>query len=263
MELSEKLADFLEGWQKSRFHHVSSTKVGQRLHRSTSKGGGYLFEENSRLESPWIVTDRNLEYAGFIGAHSYINDGGYIRGAVFIGRYCSIGRRVTIGAGQHLLQGLSTSPYLHGARHRPYSETEKLSVRPVKARPPRTVICSDVWIGDGAVVLPGVTIAEGAVVGANAVVTKSVSPYQIVTGIPARPIGRRFSEDLCNQVLMTRWWEYPLMDLRALPTQNVFEFLEKASSVLARPIVPLETYYNAGKRKGLNQLISCITKSWR
>ncbi len=51
-------------------------------------------------------------------------------------------------------------------------------------------LCSDVWIGTGAVILPGVTIGEGAVVGANSVVTKSVPPYTVVGGVPARQIKR-------------------------------------------------------------------------
>ncbi|MCC6957541.1 MAG: hypothetical protein IT316_12165 [Anaerolineales bacterium] len=50
------------------------------------------------------------------------------------------------------------------------------------------VIESDAWIGTGAVILPNVTIGEGAVVGANSVVTRSVAPYTVVGGVPARKI---------------------------------------------------------------------------
>lgn len=55
------------------------------------------------------------------------------------------------------------------------------------------VVGSDVWIGTRAVILPGVTIGDGAVVGAGAVVTKSVEAGAIVAGVPARQIGTRRS----------------------------------------------------------------------
>lgn len=55
----------------------------------------------------------------------------------------------------------------------------------------QTVIEDDVWIGCSVVILPGVRIAQGAIVAAGAVVTKDVASYTIVAGIPAKPIGRR------------------------------------------------------------------------
>lgn len=58
----------------------------------------------------------------------------------------------------------------------------------------KIVIEDDVWIGANAVVLSGVTVGQGAIVGANAVVTKNVRPYTIVGGIPAKFIKYRFSK---------------------------------------------------------------------
>jgi acetyltransferase-like isoleucine patch superfamily enzyme len=52
----------------------------------------------------------------------------------------------------------------------------------------KIVIEDDVWIGAGSIILPGVTVGEGAVVGAGAVVTKDVPPYTVAVGVPARPI---------------------------------------------------------------------------
>ena len=57
------------------------------------------------------------------------------------------------------------------------------------------VICDDVWIGVRCIILKGVTIGEGAIVGAGAVVTKDVEPYSIVAGVPAKKIGMRFNPD--------------------------------------------------------------------
>ena len=71
------------------------------------------------------------------------------------------------------------------------------------------VIGNDVWIGYEAVIMAGVTIGDGAVIGARAVVTKDVPPYTIVGGVPAKPIRRRFPEDVISDLLKIRWWDWP------------------------------------------------------
>lgn len=68
----------------------------------------------------------------------------------------------------------------------------QFSGRPVQHR---TVICDDVWIGFGVVILRGVTIGRGAIVAARSVVTRDVDPYSIVAGIPARRISERFKNE--------------------------------------------------------------------
>jgi len=88
------------------------------------------------------------------------------------------------------------------------------------------MIGSDVWIGDGAVVMSGLTIGVGAIIGANAVVTKDVAPYAIVGGVPIRAIGRRFDEPLAARLLESRWWECSKAYLDTPPHGNVVEFLE-------------------------------------
>lgn len=65
------------------------------------------------------------------------------------------------------------------------------------------------WIGYEAVILAGVTIGDGAIIGARAVVTKDVPPYTIVGGVPAKPIRKRFSDDTINALLSMRWWDLP------------------------------------------------------
>ena len=71
------------------------------------------------------------------------------------------------------------------------------------------VIGNDVWIGYEAVVLAGVTIGDGAIVAARAVVTKDVPPYTIVGGMPAKPIRKRFSDSEIDQLLELKWWDWP------------------------------------------------------
>lgn len=72
------------------------------------------------------------------------------------------------------------------------------------------VIGNDVWIGYEAVILSGVTIGDGAIIGARAVVTKDVPPYTIVGGVPAKPIRKRFSDEDTARLLELKWWDWPV-----------------------------------------------------
>lgn len=76
------------------------------------------------------------------------------------------------------------------------------------------VIGNDVWIGYEAVILAGVTIGDGAVIGARAVVTKDVAPYTVVGGVPARPVKKRFSDGTIQRLLELRWWDWPKERIR-------------------------------------------------
>jgi len=71
------------------------------------------------------------------------------------------------------------------------------------------VIGNDVWIGYEAVIMAGVTIGDGAIIGTRAVVTKDVAPYTVVGGIPAKPIRKRFSEDIISALIKEQWWNWP------------------------------------------------------
>ena len=71
------------------------------------------------------------------------------------------------------------------------------------------VIGNDVWIGFEAVILAGVTIGDGAIIGARAVVTKDVPPYTIVGGVPAKPIRKRFSDEDIAALMALKWWDLP------------------------------------------------------
>jgi len=187
----------------------------------------YYFEKNSSVESPWISYGNGNRLFSFIGAFSYINSGGYLRDRTLIGRYCSIGRRVTIAAGSHSMTGVTTSAHLKGSPARQYNDHEKIVIHSSRRKPDFTVIESDVWIGDGVIVMPDVKIATGCVVGANSVVTKDTEPYGIYGGVPAKKIGSRFRGPVLEKLLETEWWEVQHEILSVLPMQNIFEFIER------------------------------------
>lgn len=70
------------------------------------------------------------------------------------------------------------------------------------------VIGNDVWIGYEATILSGVTIGDGAIIGAKAVVTKDVPAYSVVGGVPAKEIKRRFDADTIQKLQQIKWWDW-------------------------------------------------------
>jgi phosphonate metabolism protein (transferase hexapeptide repeat family) len=72
----------------------------------------------------------------------------------------------------------------------------------------RIVIGPDVWMGHGAILLPGVSVGTGAVIGAGSVVTKNVPDYNIVAGNPARTIRRRVTEEVEAALKRIAWWDW-------------------------------------------------------
>ena len=220
---------------------LSNESIGSaELVKLTPEFRTLLFERCSAMSSEVIAAAQS----SFIGAHSYMNNFGYLRSGVFIGRFCSIGRRVTLGAGGHWMSGVSTSPFLSGGpAHRNYTarQLEEIDLRNDASDTFQTIIQSDVWIGDGAIVRPGVTIGVGAVVGANSVVTRDVAPFEVVGGVPSKHIRSRFPVEVSEKLLQSEWWEYPLQTLEALNTGNVFKFLDDLKALQQIPPT-YETY---------------------
>ena len=138
--------------------------------------------------------------------------------AAKIGRYCEIGPGSLLGATGHPTTWLSVSSFQYKKTtwgwHPAANATEVIDPVAGGRQSFRTVggelavIGNDVWIGANVVVLRGVTIGDGAIVAANAVVTKDVPPYSIVGGIPAKVIRPRVSDDLRDELLDLRWWRF-------------------------------------------------------
>lgn len=124
-----------------------------------------------------------------------------------VGKFCSIacGARFLMNSANHAMSSLST--YVFPIFHEEWDHGMK--VTEAWDRRGDIVVGNDVWIGYEAVILSGVTIGDGAIVAARAVVTKDVPPYTVVGGVPARPIRRRFDQETISGLLELRWWDWP------------------------------------------------------
>ncbi|MFG0253641.1 MAG: CatB-related O-acetyltransferase, partial [Rhodopirellula sp. JB053] len=128
-----------------------------------------------------------------------------------IGKFCQIahGVRIITSSANHDMSGFSTYPFNNFRMSEQTTLEEIQAMFQVSAPKGDTVIGNDVWIGMEAVVMPGVTIGDGAIVGARSVVTKDVAPYSIVTGNPAKPAHQRFDDEVIASLLQIRWWDWP------------------------------------------------------
>lgn len=151
-----------------------------------------------------------------VGDYSYFERHGE---AIYtqIGKFCSIAANVRINALEHPLERVTT----HKITYRPNEYFKFLGLDRdfrERRRAKRVVVGNDVWIGHGAVVMPGVTLGDGAVVGANAVVTRDVAPYTVVAGAPARPLRARFAPEVAARLSALAWWDWPAEKLaEAIP----------------------------------------------
>lgn len=142
---------------------------------------------------------------GSLTLGAYTTFGGHNRsfGDVHIGRFCQIAPFVCFYGIDHPMEHLASyvGKALLDGRMKAHQPTQPV------------VVGNDVWIGHGAVVLKGVSIGDGAVVGAGSVITKSILPFEVVAGNPARVLRKRFPPEVEELVAATEWWNLDESDL--------------------------------------------------
>jgi len=184
-------------------------------------------------EAP-VYLGGEVSMKGTIGAFTYVRHSGRLAGGVkSIGRYCSISTGVLAGDSNHPTDWLSTHPFQYGSGtvFNGYTKRKDFDFLrwPRSKRAPVT-IGNDVWIGANAVILPGVTIADGAVVGAAAVVTSDVPPYAIVAGVPARVLRYRFDERTIERLTRLKWWRFDADSLLGVQFNQIDECIAQISA---------------------------------
>ena len=132
---------------------------------------------------------------------------------LIIGKFCQIaaGIEFIMNGVNHKMNSVSTFPFYileHWEQNVP-----DLSEMPCKGN---TVVGNDVWIGQNATILPGVHIGDGAIIGASTVVGSNVDPYTIVVGNPAKPLRKRFDDELIELLQKFKWWDKPASEIQKL-----------------------------------------------
>lgn len=188
-----------------------------------------------------VVSDPNIEIGNYTIYNDYVNDPrDFEKNNVLyhypinndrlkIGKFCSIacGAKFFFTCANHTMNSLST--YTFPIFFEEWG-LDSENIRQAWDNKGDIVIGNDVWIGYEAVILSGVTVGDGAIIGARAVVTKDVPPYTIVGGVPAKPIRRRFDERTVERLSALGWWNWNEDKIRrniaAIQSGNIDE-LEK------------------------------------
>jgi hypothetical protein len=149
----------------------------------------------------WTVIESRL------GDYSYLagSDGAVIY--TDIGKFCSIASHAVINPGNHPMERVTQHHCTYRRRRYGFAAFDDERIFDWR-RSHRCRIGHDVWIGAGAKIMAGVRIGTGAVVAAGAVVTREVAPYQVVAGVPARPLRMRFAPEIIDRLMAIAWWDW-------------------------------------------------------
>ena len=165
------------------------------------------------------ITRKNIE----VGDFSYFDGSNFekhvthhydfIGDKIIIGKFCQIGRNVefVMNGANHQMNSITTYPFyiFKGWDQKPTDEKDL----PYKGD---TVVGNDVWIGQNVTILPGIHIGDGAIIGANSVVSKDVPPYSVVAGNPIKLIRKRFDDELIGLLLTFKWWNKPIEEIQEI-----------------------------------------------
>ena len=167
-----------------------------------------------------VITDPNIKIGDYTIYNDFVNDPRNFQqnnvlyhypinhDRLVIGKFCSVacGAKFLFTSANHTMRSLSS--YTFSIFFEEWG-LDKKDITDAWDNKGDIVIGNDVWIGYEAVIMSGVTIGDGAIIGARAVVTKDVPPYTIVGGVPAKHIRKRFDEKTIQQLLKMRWWDWP------------------------------------------------------
>jgi phosphonate metabolism protein (transferase hexapeptide repeat family) len=163
-----------------------------------------------------------------LGAYSYLSEGCDVAHAD-VGLFVSVAAQVRIGPTNHPTWRAAQHHFTYRSSRYRLGDDDRWLFDWRRAQ--RVTTGHDVWIGHGAVILPGVRVGHGAVVAAGAVVSRDVAPYTVVGGVPARLIKERFPAAVADRFIKLGWWHWShetlglaLDDFRLLDAET---FLDK------------------------------------
>lgn len=146
-----------------------------------------------------------------------------------IGKFSSIAYGARINAVNHpTFTRIAQHRFTYRGKQYDFSEENDPSITEWRKQD-KVIIGNDVWIGHNAIIMPGVHIGNGAVIGSGAVVTHDVEPYAVVVGVPARPIKKRFSDEIIEKIEKSEWWNWSheMIKERYDDFKDIEEFIRK------------------------------------
>jgi phosphonate metabolism protein (transferase hexapeptide repeat family) len=154
----------------------------------------------------WCEVDARVSIIeSVLGDYSYVTHDSEII-YTHIGKFCSIASFARINPGNHPLKRAALHHFTYRSSHFQMGDDDTAFFDWRRSAAVR--LGNDVWVGHGSVILPGVTVATGAVIGAGSVVTKDVPAFTIVAGTPAKPLHARFTPEIQAALLRIAWWDW-------------------------------------------------------
>ncbi len=199
---------YIISFLKSLYHkHVEILVLRYRFRNKLWTYNSCIIGKNSQFEGCNKVGE-HAQFSGKMGYGSYIGKYSAFHGTV--GRFSSISRYVTSNNGMHP----STNPYAttcpmfySTSKQNGHTFANKQLFNEFKPEP---TIGNDCWIGQNVFIAGGVSIGDGAIIYAGAVVTKDIPPYAIAAGVPASVIKYRYDEETIEFLLKLKWWDLPV-----------------------------------------------------
>ena len=146
----------------------------------------------------------NYPHTAGVGTYGKVSVPDSSSSVLTIGKYCSFAHEIKVMLDcDHNVDWVTTYPF-------PRIFEKFQGIKGAVRAEGKTIIGNDVWIADGAIILPGVVVSDGAVIGSRTVVSRNVDPYCIFVGNPGRSVKRRFDDDSIMKLLKIKWWDWDI-----------------------------------------------------
>lgn len=205
--------------------HMDATK---KFPMAVPDGQGGMLEIRQMVHLNQVIDHPQIEVGDFSYYHNFseVEDyAGLIAPYLFpmspeklrIGKFCQLahGVRFVTSSANHDMSGFSTYPFANFMLDADTSPEALAAIFQPTTSKGDTCIGNDVWIGYDAVVMPGVTVGDGAIIGARSVVVHDVAPYTVVGGNPAQQLKSRFDPATTEALLDIKWWDWPIEKIQA------------------------------------------------
>lgn len=218
----------------------------RRIEHRFNGGERWRIGDSLRMSRHCALEPYSHHFAGYslpqaMGAFSYSHSA--LPPRTRVGRYGSIAGGVEFIESEHPTGWVSTSPLSYSpygmegvrtylAEDRGQASYKLLDASEFQGGP--VILGHDVWVGQGAMFSGGVTVGDGAIVAARALVTKDVPPYAIVGGAPAKLIRMRFPDPLIERLQRLAWWRFGPEVLQPLDMRDPEGFADRLEELIAR-----------------------------